>query len=997
MKKLTVILCFFLWISGSCVALSALTEPDSIIYGKITNHYNGYEQILYDGILNWQISRGNETFVFTTSLESLSDGKYSYKLAIPEKAAVMIPNHLNGDNESNKLLLGSTDRQYDHINITINGKNARIKEPGKAYMIASQRKRGQAMQLDLEMTDLPEDSDSDGMPDFWEELNGFNKNLADDALLDNDQDGWTSLEEFNKGTDPFVQNTVASLLPSGKVFYAAESEKTLFSPDIFDSDTALEDILVSMADPPVCGNLIIKGQLNDQDSHNTIWNSGMSISARQIHDGWIHYAHSGDCAEDLFMIELWDQDTSHAAKSYSISVYIKPLAEFTGENNASQWSGYVLSGKYSKTKYVKRTAPSGSIDQGEYEEQFINEYGRDEQYLFVGGQLNDELTGGHENDILFGGTGKDTLSGKSGSDIFIADNGDIVTDFNRSEKDVIDISRLLVGKDRNLENYLFIENDGIHTRLKIDPEGNQNYVQEIKLLNTLLINADAYELWADKQLITGNVRHELILYVQEINSSGIETMGQDATARIYFSQSRLPQGMLIPITISGTAEYEKDYQLLAKRYNNETRQYELVNIQSNIPVQLKPGDSHIEIHMSPKSDNIKEDIETLNILFSENQEFYDIDDNAAISMTISDGPDVISIENTSTQISEENTSSEAFILKRTGALDDSLVVKMNIQGTAANGIDYQYIPSEWTMPANADRVTIDVIPYTDRFVENPHEIIDISIAQSDDYQVDSINNRSVMQITDLPIEIHLKTVNNIAERNWKIPAAVQLVRSTIVDTDISVQLKLTGSAINGRDFEWMSDTINFGAGLSTISLSIQPKASNSTDENNIKTLCLEILPQSPYVCGFSKTTTIYIIDEKLSFRDWAAGYFPENKENINDIMKQDPDADGISNFEEYAYGLEPDQWEGQQEKQKIHIENNHLTLEFGRSLITSGVNFQVEISEDLQHWQTGNTHIKFVKEEFFGNRIWETWKSVKSVLPGKAQFMRIRLESMQSE
>ena len=82
---------------------------------------------------------------------------------------------------------------------------ATLPDGSKDFYGLSFASRSGDYRLDLLVAGNSTDSDGDGLPDWWEKLFGHDPNIAD-AGGDLDNDGWSNLEEFHRGSNPAVSN-----------------------------------------------------------------------------------------------------------------------------------------------------------------------------------------------------------------------------------------------------------------------------------------------------------------------------------------------------------------------------------------------------------------------------------------------------------------------------------------------------------------------------------------------------------------------------------------------------------------------------------------------------------------------------------------------------------------------------------------------------------------------------------------------------------------------
>ncbi|MBF0451508.1 MAG: type I secretion C-terminal target domain-containing protein [Candidatus Magnetomorum sp.] len=378
-----------------------------------------------------------------------------------------------------------------------------------------------------------------------------------------------------------------------------------------------------------------------------------------------------------------------------------------------------------------------------YQKDFVNKYGADHSYILIGGMGNDTIIGGYENDILVGGAGSNILKGCAGQDIFVVTDSDEIIDFNESDHDIVDISHLLDHTKESLGQYIHFElvNDTVtgevHTLLKIDSQGSGKNFNDAKILLrnvTLRDRVDISRLWASGSIHAGGARPELDVSLKITDNQATETPENSASIEISFSDSRLPENLTIPLIINGSATIGDDFQLKIPVWNKQTNAYESIISDHNvIPISLKPGDQRLNIQIIPIPDHVAEPDESILISLLEKNDYYHLKREALPSIELSDGTDEICIKTTAPIAFEGKTTGASIQISRNGSYDISKEVSLLIKGTADNGRDCYYIPSEMTFSPGETQSTISVVAYKDNEMEDV-EFVEVIIA-SGDYKI----------------------------------------------------------------------------------------------------------------------------------------------------------------------------------------------------------------------------------------------------------------------
>lgn len=590
--------------AATTAGAAAIPEPDTILYGRVINRSAGGGGLITAGTLSWTLqSPAGETRSYTTSLDSLQEGAFSYRLRVPHS---LVATGLSNPEQS--VPLTAPDIRWSFGSIAVDGVTATVSAEFLQGLDAGQLHRGQAVRIDLEIHQPMPDTDGDGMPDWWELAHGLNPNLAADAAADSDGDGLSNLAEWRAGLSPNEDNRIPSILRHELTVYPTGTSGLALR--VSDANSAPEAVAIVVTAIPADGKVVLRN-----GNGGRVLQRGDVFTAADANRGLLEFRRDSDDPPAAPHVVLgvalvddtngpaaplqpgWTFDPSQFEENSPLHAVLQEVRlRFANPPDDAARSATALAGDIAtsipdvtgaselraRADWFARSgagviwdlldhpnaetvrALSSSFTEEDYRKQRQAQYGPERPLFVLGGYGNDTIEGGYGPDVLYGGTGEDTVRGNQGADLFLAAASGFMTiaDFNPAEGDRLDISRLFHGKSGYADEYIRIStsgNGGSVLEVFGSPALTGAPESAVRLSSFALTIESFADLASRGTILTGPLSVRPVL---SVHADGDASENDLKPGRILVRRNgSAAEPLTLHLTFSGTATPGEDYDL----------------------------------------------------------------------------------------------------------------------------------------------------------------------------------------------------------------------------------------------------------------------------------------------------------------------------------------------------------------------------------------------------------------------------------------------------
>jgi hypothetical protein len=285
--------------------------------------------------------------------------------------------------------------------------------------------------------------------------------------------------------------------------------------------------------------------------------------------------------------------------------------------------------------------------------------------------------------------------------------------------------------------------------------------------------------------------------------------------------------------------------------------YDLVPLSVVIPA----GQTNAYVTIVPVTDGIFENLESV-ILTLANGSYQQGTSSSAV-LTINDAaiPTAVSITAFDAAAHEGPVNPAVFMVRRTGPTTNPLTVNIGRAGTATAGTDYVDPGFSVVIPAGESTGTVVITPSPDALTESSETVI-ISLLIGTGYSV-AVPSSATANIVDtapaptLP-QVFISAWDSVAYEGSGDAGTFFVSRMAPADSAVTVNVNITGTAVNGADYETLATTVVIPAGQLVVAVPVVPRVDALTEVREWVTMTLA--PGDYARLSTLTTATVTIVD-----------------------------------------------------------------------------------------------------------------------------------------
>lgn len=335
-----------------------------------------------------------------------------------------------------------------------------------------------------------------------------------------------------------------------------------------------------------------------------------------------------------------------------------------------------------------------------------------------------------------------------------------------------------------------------------------------------------------------DVVHTLVS-VQVLDAAATE--GADGASFSIARTGPLSEPLTVMLGIAGTATNGVDYQALPAI------------------IEIPADQSAVQLEVTPISDALIEGTETVELTVLEDPA-YAISGASGIVQIFDTAPPTVDLSVVDSQAAESGNPASIRV-SRSGPVTDSLMVYLDIGGTASHGLDYQALPNPVSIAAGEASVLLTIVPIPDTAVEGT-ETVELTVVADPTYIIGA-SSTATAQIADAAQPTVNLSVPDGSTEEGEVGGAFSITRTGSTAVALTIYLDVSGTATSGVDYEALPDSVVIPAGSGSVTINVTANVDGEDEEP--ETVVLSLLQDPSYVIG-NATGTVTISDAEVDLR-----------------------------------------------------------------------------------------------------------------------------------